>query len=615
MGSSYDRFKGAFLADSWMNLLTGLGTSTDKISGIIYGRKCKITDQELENRFNGDSDSYKIVTKIVKDAFRQGINITDPAVTDDEINDSRIVLIENEFQKHDLLNKIIEAIIWSRLFGGSGLIVRVDDGKEEFEPLDMNTINYLKYVKIEDRRRLVPYSYYENPEESNYGEIESYQYNPIMSGIGGSPFVIHESRMLIFHGALTTEDGKRENNGWSYSVLERVDDVLKRSQSNWSSVANMMTDASQGVVKITNFWEIIAGGLKDQIKNRLIAMDIARSSGRVIPIDKEEEFSYQERSFSGIPEILEKSMMSLSSVSGIPVTVYYGRSPAGENSTGELDIRNWYDEISSEQKIYTKNIDKIIRIVAASIGFADFEQWSFEWPSLWQMSPTEESDHKNGIAQTDKTYVDMKVLTSDEIRQERFGPAGYSDSSPVVSGQIEQEDGQSAQKQVPDGVPDGVADGVADSKDSIKIMLDIMRLFAKINAPNELMQAIASDIAVKLNLHDEEVLSAIETNNFKWIPELFRVDGATFGFIEPVVVGDVKVLKDLVRVSAPQSFVRRIVSRIVYAIGLNSDEMDTLIQNHNFSLEDKSEEVGINEELAVLGQMMISLASRLEERE
>ena len=55
-------------------------------------------------------------------------------------------------------------------------------------------------------------------------------------------------------------------------------------------------------------------------------------------------------SFTGLSDIYESFMMDMAGAAEIPATKLFGRSPQGFNSTGESDLRNYYDMIASLQE-------------------------------------------------------------------------------------------------------------------------------------------------------------------------------------------------------------------------------------------------------------------------
>ena len=59
-------------------------------------------------------------------------------------------------------------------------------------------------------------------------------------------------------------------------------------------------------------------------------------------------------SFAGLSEVYETIMMDMAGASEIPATRLFGRSPRGMNSTGESDLKNYYEKISQLQETYLR---------------------------------------------------------------------------------------------------------------------------------------------------------------------------------------------------------------------------------------------------------------------
>ena len=61
---------------------------------------------------------------------------------------------------------------------------------------------------------------------------------------------------------------------------------------------------------------------------------------------------------------MESTCNLLSAVTCIPQTILFGRSPAGENATGESDLENYYNFVEGIQKrMLKKNIRTLIKAI------------------------------------------------------------------------------------------------------------------------------------------------------------------------------------------------------------------------------------------------------------
>ena len=80
--------------------------------------------------------------------------------------------------------------------------------------------------------------------------------------------------------------------------------------------------------------------------------------------DSLENHSY---SFGGLAEIYEQFMMDMAGAAEIPATKLFGRSPQGMNSTGEMDLRNYYDMIAQMQERHLRPaLEKLLPVMAIS---------------------------------------------------------------------------------------------------------------------------------------------------------------------------------------------------------------------------------------------------------
>ncbi len=71
--------------------------------------------------------------------------------------------------------------------------------------------------------------------------------------------------------------------------------------------------------------------------------------------------------FGGLSEIYEAFMMDMAGAAEIPATKLFGRSPQGMNSTGEADLRNYYDMIAQmQERVLRPALEKLLPVMAIS---------------------------------------------------------------------------------------------------------------------------------------------------------------------------------------------------------------------------------------------------------
>ena len=134
----------------------------------------------------------------------------------------------------------------------------------------------------------------------------------------------------------------------------------------------------------------------------------------------------------------------LSAVTGIPQTKLFGRSPAGENATGEGDMENYYGFIGNIQELnLKKNIKTVIDIILNAgkykKKFDEIPDYKLEFKPLWNMDEKQQAetdkvraDTEYVKAQTAQIYVDMQAIDAEEVRK-RLSEDGEFTVNDIIS--------------------------------------------------------------------------------------------------------------------------------------------------------------------------------------
>jgi phage-related protein (TIGR01555 family) len=413
--------------DSWENAVTGLGTLRDKLQAHAPKLRAQLSDASLEALHTEDDICARIVEQLPADALREGFSI---AVGADQVADGTTVGkdIDQVLAGLGAEAALREAWVWGRLYGFGAVFLGVDDGRTPDEPLDLNAVVRLTHLNVFRRTQLQQNTYYGDIGAPNYGKVATYRvtnlglpYGSTAKPVspGASNLVIHESRMLAFRGVLTSRFGAQASCFWDDSVLQRVYQAVQASSSSWMGAAHLMTDASQGVLKIANLMQLMTAAGEEKLRARIKFLDICRSVARAILLDERESFERIATPFSGIPELLDRFMIRVASAAETPVTVLFGRSPAGMNATGESDVRTWYDKVAAERgKRLTPQIDKLVRVIMATDKGPTKGQvldgFEVVYPPLWQPTAKERAETLKTTADALATLVNAKVILPEE---------------------------------------------------------------------------------------------------------------------------------------------------------------------------------------------------------
>lgn len=413
--------------DGWVNRLTDLGHAfRDKSKTFEFFAGSVLTPQQCENLYHHDDLANRIVSAVPDEALRQGLII--------DGDRDRLKEINRRLSEISCVNAVHDGMIWGRCKGGAAILPIVLGAGDLSEPLDESQVERVEELRIIDREELQVQERYSDPTQSNYEKPRLYRYSPIAGNFSDSP-LIHESRLIIFGGVHTSKRAKKNNSGWDYSVLQRVYDVLMATNSNWQNVVHMMNDFSQAVFKINGLIAAIEEGKGDLVSMRMALMDRVRAVSKALVLDAgdpdqnipSEEFSVVERgALLGIDAILQQSWLRLATAARMPVSILMGQAPAGLNATGSIDLRWWYDTIQTAREYECKpRIERIVRMVSYEL-YGDAGEYEISFPSLWQMTPTEEADLRAKVAATDAIYIDRTVALPEEIALSRWGAGKYS---------------------------------------------------------------------------------------------------------------------------------------------------------------------------------------------
>lgn len=417
--------------DGWTNQFTGLGVwGRDKTLGTRFREDCILSLEEITSLYVGDDMAALIVDTVPDTMYRKGFEV----VTDE--NDEREPINE-AVRTYNVAKLFKEGKRWGRCYGGALLVIGADDGGNADEPLNEQRIQTMRPSRVIDRRWAWPLTYYTDSEHPKYGMPETYQITTWNGTWGVRQAVVHETRLILFGGATTPEDKKLQNNSWDYSILQRCYGPLRQFENNYKSLELLLADASQAVYGVKNLWDIIAQGQEQVLIQRMQMIDLARSVARAIVMDKDNEtFERKTTTMAGVPDSIDRSMQRLSAAARIPVSILMGRSAAGMNSTGDLDLEWFYNDIESARDEEKPKIKRFVELMClAKDGPTNGiipKQLEIEFKALRELTEEQKSKIYSTNAAADVQYITEGVLTKDEVALSRFGPRGYSQNIVIV---------------------------------------------------------------------------------------------------------------------------------------------------------------------------------------
>lgn len=427
---------GQWRGDGWENHITGFGTHLDKTMATEYRLNHWLSDTALDQLFHGDDITERLITTVPKELLRKGYCLC----FDDKMDQDTEAAVLDSLDELEANTRVVEAMWWARLFGDGAVVIGADDGRPASLPLVPELVKQIDWLEAIDRRYYAINTYYTSGPK--YGKPETYALgNP---GAIVSPIhIVHESRLIRFHGAPTSIAMMRARGGYNISNLQRSYEVIRSFATGFKAVEVLLTDGPQGVYKIKNLASLLGSNNKGLFESRLQTVDMFRSALRAIVIDADGEgFERQSFSFSGVPDVMDRFCQRLAASVPMPVTKLMGISPGGLNATGESDTRNWYDGLETDQvNDVRKPLRRLIQILCATregpTRGLQPKKIAITFNKLWTLDPLQESMRRLNIAQTDNIYVnDIGSLTADEQALNRFGERGYDGESYKVDREL-----------------------------------------------------------------------------------------------------------------------------------------------------------------------------------
>lgn len=393
------------LGDGLTNLVSMMGTARDKAANSIYG-EVVLDDNQIYNAYRGSWLPRKIVDIPALDSCRKW--------RDWQAEAGQIELIEAEEKRLNVRGKVLEARTKARLWGGAAILIGTGE-PDPSQPLNIDRIRAggISYLTVITRRDLTAGEIERDPASDWYGKPAYFTLNVK----DGRQLIIHASRLVVFHGSPVADEDMNANRGWGDSVLTSVFDAIKNADSTAANIASLVFEAKIDVIRIPNFMQSLSDPeYERRWLNRYTLANTGKGINGTLMLDKEEEYESKSTSFATLPEVLDRFLTIVSGAADIPATRMLGQSPAGMNSTGDADLRNYYDRISAMQQIEMTPAMNLLDecLIRSAIGSRPPEV-HYIWSSLWQISDKERADIGKVNAETIKTLNDTALYPAEAL--------------------------------------------------------------------------------------------------------------------------------------------------------------------------------------------------------
>jgi len=398
--------------DGLANLVSNLGTQKDKASATTWYVRPH-TPEEFERMYRSGWLGRKIIDIPVDDMTRRWRTYT---------GDEKFVeAFEAQEKRFNLASRVAAGKRWGRLYGSAAIIVGVNTRLgEPSEPLDVTRMRRgdLSYLHVEVGARLYIDTWEADIASPLFGQPRTYVYRPVVRGGAsalGQEVKIHASRVIPFDGVPLPPIFAQTTQSWGDSIFTAIEDTLNTSGTVSAVIASLLHEAKVDVIKA----DLAGIGTEEgeaRILRRFGLASLLKSINNTLLLGPEEDYQQRTYNFAGLSDIHIRAMQEISGAADIPVTRLLGQAPAGLQSTGESDLRNYYDAISAKQESdFRPALERLDAILCADGGITIPDGAFFSFNSLWQETPEQKAKTFYTLAQGVKLISDAGVVPEEPL--------------------------------------------------------------------------------------------------------------------------------------------------------------------------------------------------------
>lgn len=329
----------------------------------------------------------------VLDALRGGLEFS----SDGQLSPDDIATLEDWMEENAILERIGDAFIWARLFGGGALIINSEGDHEQ--PLGDEIID--GQIEFYDACRW---------------ELSCERRIPASGLYGFYGKQLHKSRVLTITGKRAPYLIRAQLSDWGMSEIERMLEDFNLFLRNRNVIYELLEEAKVDVYKLKGLRDalISANGTAITTK-RIQTMNQVKSYNNALLFDSEDDYQMKQVSFGGLAEMMKENRMGIASALRMPMSKIFGIPSTGLNS-GQDDIENYNGLIESEVRQPMKQIiRKVLKIVIKHLFKDETLDIDFTFKPLRTMSSTEEEAIKTSRFNRIAAMYDKQLMTSREV--------------------------------------------------------------------------------------------------------------------------------------------------------------------------------------------------------
>ncbi len=421
------------------NAASGLGIQgKDPRLSVGIQRVLLLSDEDVENLMQSCWQAQKFIAELPAESVRKWIKITvemptdspkvpdadkEPDATPDEIEQEDVAKdVLDVFEDTTTRQKIEEALVFERQYGGAALVLGVNDAEDPSMPLDLERMRRdpsitLRFIDVFSRKRIqVPTQadLETDPESPRFGQPAVYRIRQLNTG---AIVTVHWTRVIIFQG-------------WSHKERERSYEFgISVLNSFWPSLRDYKSSLGHGIgigsrmvetrLKMKGLMDMLTGDAekREAIREAYQEIALVRSVFKMTLIDSEDEIEDAQLSFTGFAELIEKAREDLAAASGLSLQRFFGLTRAGLGDSDETGAERDDATVAAFQRDkLLPVINRLINVALASLG-VDPETWSVEFIPLREETPGSRATRKKAESETADKYKGLGAIHEIEVRE------------------------------------------------------------------------------------------------------------------------------------------------------------------------------------------------------
>lgn len=385
--------------DSYQEIFLNIGTGGDPFNYGGIGQARVMRRPELERIYMSDGVGRRIVDIVPEEMFRNGFTIEGIDNMDE---------IKSKWDEIDANNKLIDAMVWARLFGGSLIVMGIDDGSGDMAIAAGE--GEIDFLRVYDRYSVQVVEREQNSLLKNFGEPTLWEITPLV----GPSYRVHASRCIVFDGERVPERVRQRNNGWGASVLQCLAGALKDFGVSHQMATSLLARKQQGVWGIKDLSMMCRDrDGKVILKERLNQVDMTRGNNNSIALDADSEtYTLLNGDLSGVTDVIGEKKGLLSMLTGIHESILTGENVSGINANENTALASFHQLIARAQVDVAR---PAVEILLSRMGITEAD-WKIVFNPLSVESDAAKADRLQKEADADTKYEEAQILDNNEIR-------------------------------------------------------------------------------------------------------------------------------------------------------------------------------------------------------